>query len=565
MQNNIIKSFSIQEIVNTISREEFNAFLTKFLSTTNIEKMNEILNILYEKVKEEASKIQKETNYKNAYHYMMLLLYNEAISIDHAINTLRYKEPENSDSLIQHFFSIADRSGLITETVDIDKDLSKGLGTIGLCFDRTPGIGDVEILVKEISLNKEGYIYKNLSGKGELYANEYNVNKTYVPELTADGYKLTFTASATEGNPSWDSFLVNFDKTEKYESLTVRFEVIKSDAPLNDCLIQFNDWADSEPENSDAKIQHFFTIGDRTGIIEETVTIDKDLSKGLGTIGLCFDRTPGAGDVELLVREISLNKKGESSSYIYKNISNDGAINPNPDNVNKTYDATLTDSGYKLKFASSGEPWDSFLINFDKEQKYKSLTVKFEILKSNTQLDGCLIQFNDWADPDPTFFKEYYTKLCGFSSNNGNAIYREYFVRDYIVNIYHHRSDILSYKDIDNIKEEFSRIWDLLTDEEKNATRTLMRLINGTAITHNACPANFYKFFTRINDESADCEKNIELLSYILNKDSYSLDRSDIAFIPDGYIEDGGVNDNSIKSSVLLSLLLKIKETTINY
>ena len=562
MQNNIIKSFSIQEIVNTISREDFNAFLTKFLSTTNIEKMNEILNILYEKVKEEASKIQKETNYKNAYHYMMLLLYNEAISIDHAIDTLRHKEPENSDSLIQHFFTIADRSGLITETVDIDKDLSKGLGTIGLCFDRTPGIGDVEILVKEISLNKEAYIHKNLTNE-KLYANEYNVNKTCASELTENGYKLTFTATATEGNPSWDSFLVNFDKKQKYESLTVRFEVVKSDAPLNNCLIQFNDWAESEPENSDAKIQHFFTIGDRTGIIEESVTIDKDLSKGLGTIGLCFDRTPGAGDVEILVREISLNKKGESSSYIHKNISNDGAINPNPDNVNKTYDATLTDSGYLLKFTSSGELWDSFLINFDKEQKYKSLTVKFEVLKSNTQLDGCLIHFNDWADPDPSFFKEYYTKLCGFGLKddkpiNGNAIYRDYFVRDYIVNIYHHRSDILSYKDVDNIKEEFSRIWDLLTDEEKNATRTLMHLINGKAITHNACPANFYKFFTRINDESADCEKNIELLSYILNKDSYSLDRSNIAFIPDGY-------DGSIKSSVLLSLLLKIKETTINY
>lgn len=254
MQNNIIKSFSIQEIVNTISREDFNAFLTKFLSTTNIEKMNEILNILYEKVKEEASKIQKETNYKNAYHYMMLLLYNEAISIDHAIE--------------------------------------------------------------------------------------------------------------------------------------------------------------------------------------------------------------------------------------------------------------------KLKSA-------------------------------------------------PSFFKEYYTKLCGFGLKddkpiNGNAIYRDYFVRDYIVNIYHHRSDILSYKDIDNIKEEFSRIWNLLKDEEKTAVKTLISIINNKTIEGNECPEDFYKFFTRINDESADCEKNIELLSYILNKDSYSLDKSDIAFIPDGY-------DGSIKSSVLLSLLLKIKETTINY
>ena len=254
MQNNIIKSFSIQEIVNTISRDDFNAFLNKFLSTTNIEKMNEILNILYEKVKEEASKIQKETNYKNAYHYMMLLLYNEAISIGHAI----------------------------------------------------------------------------------------------------------------------------------------------------------------------------------------------------------------------------------------------------------------------------------------------------EKLKST-----------------PSFFKEYYTKLCGFGLKEGNpikgnAIYRDYFVRDYIVNIYHHRSDILSYKDIDNIKEEFRRIWGLLEDKEKKAVRTLIHLINDETIGEDAYPENFYKFFVRINDESADCEKNIDLLSYILNKDGYSLDKSDIAFIPNDY-------NDSIESSVLLSLLLKIKETTINY
>ena len=36
----------------------------------------------------------------------------------------------------------------------INKDLSKGLGTVGLMFDRTAGAGEVEILVKEVSLNK---------------------------------------------------------------------------------------------------------------------------------------------------------------------------------------------------------------------------------------------------------------------------------------------------------------------------------------------------------------------------------------------------------------------------
>ena len=60
MWNNIIKSFSIQEIVNTISREDFNAFLNKFLSTTNIDKMNNLLNILHDRLKNEIQNIKNE-------------------------------------------------------------------------------------------------------------------------------------------------------------------------------------------------------------------------------------------------------------------------------------------------------------------------------------------------------------------------------------------------------------------------------------------------------------------------------------------------------------------------
>ena len=157
-----------------------------------------------------------------------------------------------------------------------------------------------------------------MANDGTIYPNQWNGNKTYAAELTDNGYKLTFTSSAEEGKPSWDSFLVDFDKTQKFETLTVKFEVIKSAVPLNDCTIQFNDWAESEPENSDALIQHHFSIGDRTGVIEETVTIDKDLSKGLGTVGLMFDRTAGAGEVEILVKEVSLNKKEVASSYVHK-------------------------------------------------------------------------------------------------------------------------------------------------------------------------------------------------------------------------------------------------------
>ena len=126
--------------------------------------------------------------------------------------------------------------------------------------------------------------------------------------MTENGYKLSFTSVATAEAVSWDSFLVDFDKTQTYTSLTFKFEVVKSAVPLNECVIEFTDWAESEPESSDAKIQHIYTIADKTGVITETVNIDKDLSKGLGSIAFGFDRTAGAGDVEILIKEISLNK-----------------------------------------------------------------------------------------------------------------------------------------------------------------------------------------------------------------------------------------------------------------
>ena len=251
----------------------------------------------------------------------------------------------------------------------------------------------------------KGYVHKNMANDGAIYPNQWNGNKTLAADLTDDGYKLTFTSSATAENPSWDSFLVDFDKTQKFETLTLKFEVVKSAVPLNDCAIQFNDWAESEPESTDAQIQHFFSIGDRTGVIEETVTINKDLSKGLGNIGLMFDRTAGAGEVEILIKEISLNKKEVASAYVHNNIANDGVIYPNQWNGNKTLAAELTENGYKLSFTSvataEAVSWDSFLVDFDKTQTYTSLTFKFEVVKSAVPLNECVIEFTDWAESEP--------------------------------------------------------------------------------------------------------------------------------------------------------------------
>ena len=249
-----------------------------------------------------------------------------------------------------------------------------------------------------------GYIHKNISNDGEITVNEYNQNNTYNAEYTDDGYKLTFTSSCPEGGADWGSFVAYFDKTKTYESLTLKFEVVKSSVPLTGALIELGG-----PDNSPSKVQHYYDLTGRTGIIEETFAITADLSQGWGNIVLGFDRTYGAGDVEILVHELSLNMK--ESGYKSENINNNGEIIVNEYNQNNTYNAEYTDDGYKLTFTSScpegGADWGSFVAYFDKTKTYESLTLKFEVVKSSVPLTGALIELGG-PDNSPSKVQHYY-------------------------------------------------------------------------------------------------------------------------------------------------------------
>lgn len=234
--------------------------------------------------------------------------------------------------------------------------------------------------------------------------NEWNGNKTYKAELVEEGYLLSFTGNSTAEAPSWDSFVINFDKTQPFKKFAIEYIIQKGN--IKNIGFQFNDWSEVAEENEDGKQQEFVNIEGKSGLIRTEFDIKTDLSKGLGNLGLMFDRDANNGECEILVKKISLLKDGEYDSYVANNFSNNGDIYPNQWNGNKTYKAERAPEGYKLSFTSSaaeGNPsWDSFLLDFNKEVAYKKFNIEFEIVKSEKALKNILIQFNDWGDTETT-------------------------------------------------------------------------------------------------------------------------------------------------------------------
>ena len=265
-----------------------------------------------------------------------------------------------------------------------------------------------------------GYTSVNIANDGAINPNEHNQNQTYKTELTDNGYKVSFTSDTAIG--SWDSVLATFDKYAKYSELIVKFEVTNSAVPLNEVLIQFNDWGEGDA-GTDGLIQSYNDISGKTGIIEIHVPITKDLSLGLGQIGLCFDRTPGAGDVEILIKHLELVPAGEpvESSYVHTGLSNNGAIVPNSSynqGPNKdSYKSELVEEGYKLSFTgtASGEwdSWDSFIANYDPSLEYTSLTLKYKVLKSDNPINKIIIEL---GGDGSSKIQQWFTTSEGYNS-----------------------------------------------------------------------------------------------------------------------------------------------------
>lgn len=118
------------------------------------------------------------------------------------------------------------------------------------------------------------------------------------------------------------------------------------------------------------------------------------------------------------------------------------------------------------------------------------------------------------------------SKILGTFVDSNNIIEKKYYLRNYIKFIYHHRQDIVSYSNIDNIKSVFTNIYNTLTENEQKVVKyiiaTYIKLQSSETsnfdgdelkayaetLQENTIQDYFYRMFCRINESPALIENN---------------------------------------------------------
>lgn len=118
------------------------------------------------------------------------------------------------------------------------------------------------------------------------------------------------------------------------------------------------------------------------------------------------------------------------------------------------------------------------------------------------------------------------SKILGTFVDANNIIEKKYYLRNYIKFVYHHRQDITSYSNIDNIKSVFTNIYNTLTKNEQNIVKYIIAAYiklqsaetsnfdgdelkaYAETLQENTIQDYFYKMFCRINESPALIENN---------------------------------------------------------
>lgn len=118
------------------------------------------------------------------------------------------------------------------------------------------------------------------------------------------------------------------------------------------------------------------------------------------------------------------------------------------------------------------------------------------------------------------------SKILGTFVDANNIIEKKYYLRNYIKFVYHHRQDITSYSNIDNIKSVFTNIYNTLTKNEQNIVKYIIAAYiklqssetsnfdgdelkaYAETLQENTIQDYFYRMFCRINESPALIENN---------------------------------------------------------
>ena len=215
---------------------------------------------------------------------------------------------------------------------------------------------------------------------------------------------------------------MKFDKDQKYNYLYLEFEVLNGNA--TEGAIQFNDWAQSEPEASDGKQESWFNFSN-TEVNRITIPVTADLSKGTGELLLRFGHSGSMiGNCEILVKRVSL----VNSAYQTAGFNNYGLVGLNQYNKTNDFTSRIGSDGLHFNFtASETGQWDAYTLNFDKSKKYSSFEIEFEVIKGNCkqfqyeistwEKDNNASSQNEWIG-----YSESYSKVFAITENQYDGV-----------------------------------------------------------------------------------------------------------------------------------------------
>ena len=241
------------------------------------------------------------------------------------------------------------------------------------CENGYSSIRYIELYYSDIATE---YVSEGFLDGGAINPNFYNVDKdSYKSSLEEDGYHLNFTGN---DDRKYDSFIMKFDKDQKYNYLYLEFEVLNGKA--TEGAIQFNDWSEVEAEKTDGMQESWFNFTS-TGVNKISIPVTVDLSKGIGELSLRFGHNGSMiGQCEILVKRVSLFNSAYQTAGFYNN----GLVGLNQNNKTKDFTSRIGSDGLHLNFkASEAGKWDAYTLNFDKSKKYSSFEIEFEVIKGN--------------------------------------------------------------------------------------------------------------------------------------------------------------------------------------
>ena len=206
-----------------------------------------------------------------------------------------------------------------------------------------------------------GTEFSSIQSETPYYIAAYTIKfDRNVENYTKDAldYKISAYLSIIDGDNKIDSTVKTTSVNENREEVTVNIEnngygklVTKESSYRVGDLIEFTSSARDESYLSSLK---------------SNGTIVEDLS-----------------NLSVLATSSTMNFVANYANGFYsKNLSNGGEITVNIHNGNKTYKVNKENDGYHVKFTHDANcPWDSVLVNFDKEHfDYNYFTIAYEVL-----------------------------------------------------------------------------------------------------------------------------------------------------------------------------------------